>query len=53
MEENKSGVASEHFPFAVLCELLPSDVYWGDSLTPDILREIAIAIEHHIQERNK
>jgi hypothetical protein len=30
-------------PFAALCDLLPSDVSWGDALTPDLARHIARA----------
>ena len=40
----------ERFSFAELCELLPADVHWGDHLTPDILREVAMAVES--RERN-
>jgi hypothetical protein len=30
-------------PFAAVCDLLPSEVSWGDSLTPGIVRHIARA----------
>lgn len=29
--------------FAELCDLLPADVNWGDSITPDIVEQIVLA----------
>jgi hypothetical protein len=43
---NKSPVVLDDeraHPFAELCAMLPADVNWGDSLTPDIARHIARA----------
>jgi len=40
----------ERFSFAALCELLPADVNWWDSLTPDILREVAMEVERRERE---
>jgi hypothetical protein len=36
-------IGGREHPFAALCDLLPADVSWGDSLTPDIARHIVIA----------
>ena len=40
----------ERLSFAALCELLPADVNWGDTLTPDILREVVLAAESRERE---
>jgi hypothetical protein len=37
------AIGEQEHPFAALCDLLPADVSWGDSLTPDIARHIVIA----------
>ncbi len=29
--------------FEMLCSLLPADVNWGDSITPDVVEQIAMA----------
>lgn len=40
------GLERQRLPtFADLCELLPADVHWGDELTPDVLREVVMAVE--------
>lgn len=48
-----SSAGLERFSFAALCELLPADVNWGDHLTPDILREVAMAVESREREACK
>lgn len=40
-----SSAELERFSFVEMCELLPADVHWGDMLTPDILREVVMAVE--------
>lgn len=36
--------------FEELCDLLPGDVNWYDPITPNIVREIVIAIEERERE---
>jgi hypothetical protein len=51
---NVEGVALtaglERMAFAELCDLLPENVHWGDSITPQIVQEIAWAAASNERE---